>query len=645
MRSTFSNFLYGINSIDVFIYTATFSVKNSTFLNNYYGIYAGAVNNAIVESDSFRIYQTTCTGSCTKPTTYGLYLDNCTGYQVQDNYFTKYGSTTPTNSLYGIIANNSGAHANAIFRNIFKNLYTGCQAQYINYIYQSGTPHNSSGLLYQCNTFSAGSIKNADIYVPDYTSGVNISNTTYSSTPAGIQYAQGSGGSSGYPATADNLFSHSGSSAYDFYIDSTAYAYNSNYEYYCTSSCPGGAGNLYPARRKNISAAPVNTTTVVCSSTSPYSNGYRTSDPLLVMQNHADAYKQTYDSLVSLIDGGNTTSLLALVSGNNNHQAVLNSLTQVAPYISDGVLIAYINSNYPAADINQILSACSPLTDNVNTALKASNLSGGLKSQLAAQQNGTSKLFSLHAEMGAVFSSRHLILNELVRTYMHDTIQTNIQKGYALMKTQALELPARSQFETALSLHDSAMAANALTQVANQEGQSNYVSLSTILLQNLSNPNLMNNSSVVSTLQAMATDSSDRLGYMKVNMLLQSVGKSTYIPYIQPFPIATNTQGQSERTMQVAQVAPAPILSASTLVNSPNPFKENTLVKAVIFEKTQNAYIVITDMVGNEIARYTVQQGENNINVNAGSLDQAVMFCTLVVDGVKIKTNKMVLIK
>ena len=50
-------------------------------------------------------------------------------------------------------------------------------------------------------------------------------------------------------------------------------------------------------------------------------------------------------------------------------------------------------------------------------------------------------------------------------------------------------------------------------------------------------------------------------------------------------------------------------------------------------------------MVGNELARYAVQQGDNNITVNAGSLDQAMMFCTLVVDGVKIKTNKMVLIK
>ena len=50
-------------------------------------------------------------------------------------------------------------------------------------------------------------------------------------------------------------------------------------------------------------------------------------------------------------------------------------------------------------------------------------------------------------------------------------------------------------------------------------------------------------------------------------------------------------------------------------------------------------------MVGNEVARYPVQQGENDINISAGNLNQAVMFCTLVVDGIKIKTNKMVLIK
>ncbi len=104
---------------------------------------------------------------------------------------------------------------------------------------------------------------------------------------------------------------------------------------------------------------------------------------------------------------------------------------------------------------------------------------------------------------------------------------------------------------------------------------------------------------------------------------------------------ATNA---TQRVSTEASIAPV-IQSTSTLYNSPNPFKENTTVKAVITEKMQNAYIVITDMVGSELARYTVQQGDNSINVNAGGLAQTVMFCTLVVDGVKIKTNKMVLIK
>jgi hypothetical protein len=250
-------------------------------------------------------------------------------------------------------------------------------------------------------------------------------------------------------------------------------------------------------------------------------------------------------------------------------------------------------------------------------------------------ENDTS-LFSMVQNLGIALSSRHRLIDEAIHLLLDNNDDTSLVMVKSLMRTKALELPARSKLETALAIQDSALAAQALTEVSNAEGQSNYVTLHTLLLQNLSKTpqQIMQNTSVVNTLQAMVTDSSDHTTYLKANILLSAVGLSNYQLYYQENNVDSNN---NERKAQFSTI----VRSESSLINSPNPFT----VKAVIVEKTQNAYIVITDMVGNEIARYTVQQGENNINVNAGGLNQSVMFCTLVVDGVKIKTNKMVLIK
>jgi hypothetical protein len=562
-RSIFTTLLYGIYGINTPGNTSFIHCKNSTFNNNFYGIYLGNINNAIVELDTFKVFVSTCTGHCSHPKTYGLYLDIGTSYAVKDNYFTRYGTSAQTNTLYGIIANNA-PYANVIFRNTFDHLNTGNQAQFQNYVYNSNPLYapNSNGLQYICNTFTNTISGGKDIYVPSNTSSDTITyqvgtSHTYS---AGIAYQQGALSSTLTPVSG-NSFDHV-SSGNDFYI--AANTYTSNLCYYCPSgTCTTSL--TYPQNAVNLGFT-IGTTNTSCSTINTYTcGGCRTTqstDPMQAVLDQADAYKATYDNLVSEI---------------NNSQG--SDTTQLASQISDA------------------------------------------------------------------FTQRHLLLDEVIRTYLSDTVSVNVQKGYALMKVKALELPARNQVEVGVDLNDTAMVTSALSQVANEEGQSNFVKLHTIFLQNLgkSAQQLMSNPSVVSAVQTLAMDSSDRSTYLKANTLLQTVGLSKYKPYIQVGNQAIN--GANERKVQQQATTTTLVTSESTLINSPNPFKESTTVKAVIVEKTQNAFVVITDMVGNEVARYPVQQGENNININAGGLNQAVMFCTLVVDGVKIKTNKMVLIK
>ncbi|MHB8260882.1 MAG: hypothetical protein ACYDCN_06050 [Bacteroidia bacterium] len=320
------------------------------------------------------------------------------------------------------------------------------------------------------------------------------------------------------------------------------------------------------------------------------------------------------------------------------------------PYnnISSYVTVA----SYSVSDVNcstnpytNGLRTTNPLTNMLSEAATYKTISDSIETVINSLPQNDSRLSKLGQNYSIAMSSRHRLIDEAIHYLLNNPDDSTKIKVNSLMKEKAMELPPRSKLETALTIHDSIMAASALAQVANAEGQNNYVRLHTILLQNLSKTpeQIMKDASVVSELQTMAKDSSDHTTYLKAHILLSTVGLSNYQLYYQEGELDnSNNDNARAASINTLQGVVAPV---STLINSPNPFKESTVVKAVIVEKTQNAYIVITDVVGNEIVRYPVQQGENNINVNADGLNQAVMFCTLVVDGVKIKTNKMVLIR
>ena len=284
-------------------------------------------------------------------------------------------------------------------------------------------------------------------------------------------------------------------------------------------------------------------------------------------------------------------------------------------------------------------TSSSPLNNMLTQAAVYKLTYDSLSNVLSSLPNNSRDRNRLGIIMGNTLSSRHRLIDEAIHYLLNTHTDTALVHVYSLMKEKGLELPLRSQLETALNIKDSVWAVQSLNKIAFYEGQSNYVQVHTVLLQNLSKSpqQIMKDQSIVSLMQGIAKDSSDHTPYLLANILLSAVNLSNYHLLYQE----DNNINDAERTESIiSSVAPK-----SSLVNSPNPFNDNTIVQAVVVEKTQNAYIVITDMVGNEIARYPVQQGENNINVNAGGLNASVMFCTLVVDGMKIKTNKMVLIR
>jgi trimeric autotransporter adhesin len=86
----------------------------------------------------------------------------------------------------------------------------------------------------------------------------------------------------------------------------------------------------------------------------------------------------------------------------------------------------------------------------------------------------------------------------------------------------------------------------------------------------------------------------------------------------------------------------APVLKQ----NAPNPFNNNTVINYYIPAGTNNAQIIISDINGQNLANVVIGgKGSGQITVTAGTLVAGDYIYSLIVDGRKVDTKKMVLVK
>lgn len=82
------------------------------------------------------------------------------------------------------------------------------------------------------------------------------------------------------------------------------------------------------------------------------------------------------------------------------------------------------------------------------------------------------------------------------------------------------------------------------------------------------------------------------------------------------------------------------------LSNKPNPFDESTTISVMVNKekKYKTAYILVTDLGGKEVQRLpiTLQKGMNEVMYTHGYHATGTFLYSLVVDGVKLQTGKMV---
>ena len=79
--------------------------------------------------------------------------------------------------------------------------------------------------------------------------------------------------------------------------------------------------------------------------------------------------------------------------------------------------------------------------------------------------------------------------------------------------------------------------------------------------------------------------------------------------------------------------------------NSPNPFKENTVIRFKLADDVRDAAICIFDMTGKTIKKLPISTGMESVSVGGYELGDGMFLYSLIVNGQDIDTKKMVISK
>ena len=79
--------------------------------------------------------------------------------------------------------------------------------------------------------------------------------------------------------------------------------------------------------------------------------------------------------------------------------------------------------------------------------------------------------------------------------------------------------------------------------------------------------------------------------------------------------------------------------------NTPNPFKEKTVIRFRLADDAQNAAICIFDLTGKQLKKLPISSGETSVSVNGWELGEGMFLYTLLVNGQEIDTKRMIISK
>lgn len=379
--NVFENLYYAIDA-SASLPTASLRVDNNVFTNNHRGVvlhgveFAQIMNNTIDVGDGY-IQTFLPSTAISFHAASGIFLDGCDAYIVENN--TLNDATTSGSPLYlkfGIVDSYSNTNPNELRQNNFTNLGVGIQAQ-----------ENNDGLQLKCNQFANASINTADVKV--------IGLATQGSI------AQQQGYCSSVPTTLPgNEFSHTcAAGAQDLAGNNVAYQVTYNTRLTVSAETP-------PVGCYNSTDYFVNPCSGVGSGAVCPPSNFTPSALKIAIKNS----KQDIKSLQQLLSAGDAPALYTAIT-NGNDANVKTKLLNKSPYLSDNVLLAFLNHipSFSETTIKAVLLANSPLSSIVYNSLFKLKLTDVTLSAIKNAQAGISQ--RTYTERGLAYEKSQLVIN------------------------------------------------------------------------------------------------------------------------------------------------------------------------------------------------------------------------------------------
>ena len=635
----FINLYYGVTAYASDMSTVT--IDGNEFTDTYRGILLGGVDFATVTSNEFKIADWSSSVPSTPHTSslpYGLYLEGCTGYQVEEN---NYYWTASYDFNIGLIVRESGDNYNEIYNNTFDRLWYSI----ITYDDNDGPANAYDGLEILCNNF-VDDVR--DIYVID----------------GDIGDDQGRCYGADITAPAGNRFSH---------ICALGGTDKEEYETYNTTQFI-----KYHHHTESLTTPPDDRTEPLCFDdfgsggkvdAMDCNIGWSTDACPPRFDDEGDGteglkelitdYEEEAEELREGIDGGDTEELLEVISENESPGDVRDEYLDVSPYVSDQALLAAINDKptpLPPSILKEIIIANSPVTNQVMDALvnRTPSLPNGVMNEINSVQSGISVRQELEEDILFVLSRRENAVNALIRSYLNDDVLTRtevLDEVAVILKSEERHSRKSKTLACLIKQREFAKVQQELAAQHPDGVYDNFCKLMSVVSQLRQQVErdkaLATEPAMEAEVRALAADVTNTTRF-KAQTLLKSVFEESF-----PEKIILPDQNMNkmappemQEPTQDTDDEVALLEENHTLKNFPNPFGYYTSIEAYVPDHISKSSIEIYTLAGIIVKKYPLVNGYNIVTVLEEDLpSNGVYFYSLLADGRRIATEKMVIVK
>jgi hypothetical protein len=138
-------------------------------------------------------------------------------------------------------------------------------------------------------------------------------------------------------------------------------------------------------------------------------------------------------------------------------------------------------------------------------------------------------------------------------------------------------------------------------------------------------------------------DGTKAINYMEmIPLLVQSINElSAEIAQLK----RQTSEGTAKKTRSATNRQASSLHQNKLYQNTPNPFKEQTVIRFSLADDAQDAAICIFDMTGKTIKKLPVSSGMESVSIGGYELGEGMFLYSLVVNGQEIDTKKMIISK